>query len=258
MKRKLSSFHGDKKVQLSVVDKVYKWLDVQMRQKSAREIAETIMATRRVIKPSDCVLENEELFTKELDLPAWLFRLMITINHNFSNGFDGLKPTYESKYYERFLFACNVGVDYTLMFHQWEAFVLGEYLPDSVLDESNIKRAVELHEKALHGHEIPRQEWLALHGAVEKTLNTLNDHDSDRKMELLWTANRTVFLSVEEVINPDEHWTSSIDAAVDARYLDVLIGTLEKGNDQKKLRDFKKLLWRDILDDLEDMVRNWK
>ena len=254
---KLNSFHGDQDVQLSAVKHIYEWLDIQMRPRSAREIAEKIFATTKVFEPSDCMLENFELFTKELELPAWLFRLLMTINHNYSNGFDGLKSTYESKFYEQFMFACNVGVDYTLMFHQWEVYMLGDFLPESASGNTNVAKAIELHKQALSGLDIPHDEWVALHVEVEKSINELNDHDDDRLKKFQWTINRVVFLSVEEVINPKEHWTSSVDAAVDVRYLEVINEALANGRDTKKLQDFKKVLWSEVCDDLIDLVRSY-
>ena len=177
----LSAFQGAQKNKEFYVNQVHEWVQNKRIPRSPLEIVNEIFSPRKVFKPSDCILENYELFPEKLGLPLWLSNLLRTINHNNSKEVDGTGKNYELFFYEQFLSACNVGVDYSLMFHKWEIFLLKDMIPQKEKKKIYVKTVIKLHEKSLSGINPDVQEWAEVCSLVEDISNNVDEFTGTTK-----------------------------------------------------------------------------
>lgn len=162
----LSAFHGNQIEKQYYLNEVHEWLQNKMVASSLHRVLP--------FDPSDSVLEDYESYPDKLGLPLWLSNLLCTIHRLNSRHFDfKSEKQYETYFYEQFLSACNVGVDYTQMFHRWEIFLLSELVPESQRNNKSIKTVINLHEKELSGMEYDMNEWLIESEELEIIMNNI-------------------------------------------------------------------------------------
>lgn len=139
----LKSFHGEPKEKQFYLDEVHECLNKEVD----------------IFNPADCILNKYELFPYKLGLPLWLSSLLNVFYFSNAKGTLSKDISYEKYFYEPFLSACNVGVDYTPMLYKWHIFLLTNLIPQNIRENENIKAIIRLHEKALSGTEVTIQEW---------------------------------------------------------------------------------------------------
>lgn len=290
----LLSFHNNKEIKEELLVSTYEWLGMKLNPKSPEEIANGIFSTTREYVPSDCVLENVEDFPSKLGLPFWLGDLLFTINHFNSKDFRGFGKNYEEDFYPSFIKACNVGVDYTLLFHKWEIMLLSKMLPslDVISDYNN--RAISLHTSALRGEKQNRKEWIKLQdeigayfqdidkftgesnevglkelGLFENLANVKNTIDSmglqieatnfrrirESYVKIRRNAARTIFLSIENYLNETPYTTSS-EALIETLFEENVINNARFDGDSAT--EFREKIWNELMQKLLLMIAAWK
>ena len=248
MKNNLKAFQGDFNEKLKHLSRLGKWLKSKQVHKSPAEIAEAIFNPIREFKASDCVIENYSDYQKKLGLPLWLGYLNRTIDHHNSKGFDFRNEGYEYTYYKEFLLACKEGVDYSKMLYPWQLFLLKEFIPGAHSKDNMLNNIIELHENAIVNPDIDVIAWQSAQNKLEKLINEIKEYKS-----VAYKLRRTAFLSVSEVIEIDDLWTSSAEAAADAKTQYIL--DTEPNADENIIR---QKVWKEIMDHLLLMLQKWR
>ncbi|MBK8329334.1 MAG: hypothetical protein IPL09_07665 [Bacteroidetes bacterium] len=171
----LYSFQGKKEIKEELLVSISNWLDLKKKPKSAVEISNELFNPIRTFKSAECVLENYEEFPEKLGLPNWLGNLLCTINHNNSKGFNDSKGNYEHFFYPAFIKACKVGVDYSLMFHEWEIMILAEMLPKQERDKQYILDLIQLHKNSSLQKEKDFHKWTKLQNEIDMLLQNIDE-----------------------------------------------------------------------------------
>jgi hypothetical protein len=248
----LRSFHGDPNEKNHHLKKVKIWLDKYRANYSDSPI---------------CILEEYDSFTEKLGLPMWFSNLLRTINQHNSQASFRSGGKYEDPFYLEILLACNVDVDYSLMFHKWEIFLLTELLPQNDKELDIIKKVIRLHEESQSGNLLNRKEWFE----VRNELNDILDHiykNGKKELEVLGIVSedsiRAAFLSVNEVtVDFENVYTTSAEAIVDANIQDTITSsdtkqalidiTVKLDNEERtRLR-----VWNEIMNKLLVMLKDW-
>jgi len=141
----LKSFHGDHEVKEFYLARV----------RHHREADELIQRTGWENGHGcaiGCTLEefNHKNYPEKIGLPVWLAYTKDAV-------FEGIPKKEAMKFPEQFLSACQVGIDYTLMRHDWVVFLLTEIIPESERKKKYIINIIDLHKKAISGEEIPEK-----------------------------------------------------------------------------------------------------
>ena len=226
------------------------WIKSKEIRRSPIEIAKELFSQVKEFKPSDCFIENYELYPEKLGLPLWIAYLNRTINHHNSKCFDFNVEHYEFYFYKQFLLACNVGVDYSMMLHQWQIFVLTEVVTGKQYEDEHIIQIIELHKSALSSKEIDIQDWINKKNQIG-TINQSINNDLD----LIYHLRRAAFLSIEEVVDIEDIYTSSVEAIADAKMIELLDTGIGSVMSEENLR---KEIWEDIMRNLLLKLKRWK
>ena len=263
---------------------------------SIDEKVEEIFNPIRSYKKSECVLENYNEFPSKLGLPIWLGNLLSTINHYNSKEIYNHNERYEVNFYPAFLKSCKVGVDYSLMFHEWELMLLTEMIPKQEREKKNIIDLIELHRKALSGEKIERKLWIELQKEIEvlmktivesivvskevelKELEILNDLEYSRNNNKIeYRKLHDEYYSFERykksfgqlIWNTGRVAYLSIENFLNHEYSlhissEALVNALveEYINNNKEFNknaedEFRKRVWHELMDRLQVMLINW-
>jgi len=291
---KLSAFHGQNEEKQFYVNEVSEWLKRRM-PRSPFDIAYEINTQVKTYKPSDCILENYEVYPDKLGLPVWLANLFCTIQHYNSKEFDGSENNFEKSFYLQFISACNVGVDYTPMYHKWQLLLLTEFLPPKERENQNIKSVIKLHEKAISGKKLNSNEWLSESNELERIMNGIDEYTGvtdemkqkeknalEKLIPIVGTGStnfkrdhaewcqtmkiRKAFGQVTlcslraaylsiQEAIKKDFAYSSAEAIVDATWEEALITGIATSNNEIEIRH---KIWSEIIDKLLIMLLDWK
>jgi|WetSurMetagenome_2_1015567.scaffolds.fasta_scaffold214546_1 hypothetical protein len=291
---KLSAFHGQNEEKQFYVNEVREWLKRRM-PRSPFDIAREINTQVKTYKPSDCILENYEVYPDKLGLPIWLANLFYTIQHYNSKEFDGSENNFEKSFYLQFLSACNVGVDYTPMYHKWQLRLLTDFLPPKERENQNIKSVIKLHEKAISGKKLNSNEWLSESNELERIMKSIDEYtgvtDEIEQKEKNALEKLIPIVGTESTNFKRDHaewfhlikirkafgqvtWCSlraaylsiqgainkdsefsSAEAILDATWEEALITGIATSNNEIEIR---QKTWKEIIDKLLIMLLDWK
>jgi hypothetical protein len=244
--KKLKAFNGDFNEKLIQLSRLSKWLKAKQAPKSAIEMTNAIFNPIREFKKAECAIEDFRAYPKVLGLPLWLGRLNGTIDHHNSKPFDFKHEGFEYTYYKDFLISCKEGIDYSKMLYRWQLFLLKDFIPGAA-EEELIKEIVGLHEKAAKDVVIEKKEWHSAQMRLKNKLDELKAYES-----AVYPLRRTAYLSVEEVIDIENLWTSSAEAAAEAKIRHLLQSGTEEDKDA-----IKESVWKDIRNQLLKVLREW-
>lgn len=248
MQHSLQAFHGELNEKLQHMAATTGWLETRKKPKSPAEITDAIFNPIREFKEADIAIEDFSGYPEVLGLPLWLGYLNRTIDHHSSSGIDFRNEGYEYTYYPEFLLACRQGVDYTKMLFPWQLFLLKEFIPEPFANDSMLADIIQLHENAAAGELADNDHWRKAQTELEDLLNRLKVYKS-----LSYHLRRTAYLSVEEVMDIENLWTSSAEAAADAKIQYIL--DKDPGAREEQAR---KMVWQEIRVHLLAMLNNWR
>lgn len=285
----LLSFKGKQEIKEKHLVATCDWLNMKNIPRSPEEITKELFNPIRTFNTSDCILEKFEEFPNQLGLPDWLGNLLFTINHHNSNDFSGFGENYEEYFYPAFLKLCNVGVDYSLMFHKWELMILSEMLPKQERDKRYFIELVKLHENALVEKKSEINKWKKLQTEIDNLLNEVDEFTDVpnevglkeiylfenlktsgasyeeayawrrfRKSysQLIRDSGRVAFLSIENYVNREDPWTTSSEALVDALVEENI--NKSKNHDLQSEKEFRRKVWLELMERLLIMLNEWK
>lgn len=246
----LLSFKSNHEIKEKNLATIYGWLNMKKAPKSAQEIAEKILNLNRTYTNPDCFLEDYENFPNNLGLPNWLGNLLFTINHHNSNDFSGFGENYEEYFYPAFLKSCNVGIDYSLMFHKWELMILTDMIPKQERDKKYFHDLIKLHKNALDGKDLESNKWSDLQTKIDNDLQEIEGRT------IRWNSGRTAYLSIENYINKEDPYTTSSEAIVDALITEYINDS--QNFDNKSEQELRKNIWFELMEKLLTMLNEWK
>ena len=245
------AFNNNSKTKKDVLRKIDQWIENKKVPNSPEILVSRISSTERTFEPPDIILEDYKLYPNELGLPLWLAYLNRTIHHHNSNDFyysRGNEYHYEFEYYKKFINSCKVGVDYSNLLYKWQLFIL----KDIVKKIKKIKAfdyTVDLYLKAASNTVISNDLWINAKKEIESELKKYNADSADGTCDLL----RAALLSIDEVINIENLYTSSAEAIVDAKLKHDGFNPKSLGDDVK----IKNNIWKTIMDQLCLYLREW-
>jgi hypothetical protein len=246
----LLSFKSNPKLKEQILASTHDWLNRQKIPKSPEEMAQKIFSVNRTFTVSECLLEDYENFPSNLGLPNWLGNLLFTIHHHNSKDFSLYKENYEEQFYPAFLQACNVGVDYSVMFHKWELMILTDMIPRKERNEKYFHDLIQLHKNAVDGNDLESNKWNELQDEIENLQQNIEPRTT------MWNSGRTAYLSIENHINKEDPYTTSSEALVDA-----LVTEWKDTNenlDSNSEQQFRKETWLEVMKKLVTMLNEWK
>ncbi|MBT3934169.1 MAG: hypothetical protein HOF35_07905, partial [Bacteroidetes bacterium] len=220
------------------------WTEKKLIPKSPTEIAEKLLSNVRVFEQSDCLIENFELYPEKLGLPLWLAFLIRTINHHNSKESSVNQEHSEVAFYKNFLMSCKVGTDYSKLLYKWQIYLLTEIINDVAYYDEHLIPIINLHKKALSGKEVRIKEWNDQKEQLENVMNENKNHS-----DVTYHLRRAAFLSINEVIDIENSWTSSVEAIVDAKMKEI--------NPTEKPKELRQTIWKDIMAELLNYLKNW-
>jgi hypothetical protein len=226
------------------------WLNMKKVPKSAEELAEKIFSLNKTYITPECSLEDYENFPSNLGLPDWLGNLLFTINHHNSDDFSGYRENYEEYFYPAFIKSCNVGIDYSLMFHNWELMILIDMIPEQERDKKYFHDLIKLHKNALDGKDFESNKWNELQAEIDTHLQEIEART------ITWNSARTAYLSIENHINKEDPYTTSSEAIVDALVTEYI--NKNRNFDNKSEQEFRKSIWFELMEKLLIMLKEWK
>ncbi|AUC84923.1 hypothetical protein CW731_06280 [Polaribacter sp. ALD11] len=283
----LLSFNDSQEIKEKYILATQDWLKKKIDPKSAQEIAHELFKTSKTFTSSECVLENYEDFPTNLGLPDWLGNLLFTFNHYNSKSFSGFGENYEEHFYPNFLKSCNVGVDYSLLFHQWELMILTEMLPKQEQSTKYFTELINLHKNALAFKATDHKEWISLQREIDNYLQNVNEFTGVPKKvglkeieifenlqsgkgnhkeaygyrryresygKIIRNSGRVAYLSIENHINKVDPYTTSAEAIVDALVEESINNKVDIVNEQ----EFRKNVWTQLIKRLIVMLKDWK
>lgn len=247
----LLAFSNDENIKKDILRKIDEWIEKKKIPNSPEILVSRILSTERVFDPPDIILEDYELYPKELGLPLWLAYLNRTIHHHNSNDFyysHGHEYHYEFEYYKDFINCCNVGIDYSKLLYKWQLFIL----TDLVKKHKNLKSLdciIDLFSKAALNTTVSIDLWINAQKKIEIELNKYDADSNDGTWDLL----RAAYLSADEIIDIENIYTSSVEAIVDAKLKYDGFNPKKLGNDIK----IKDSIWKTIMNHLLLYLREW-
>lgn len=146
---KLRAFLGSKKVKDKYIERMKEHMRLdQLMQGTGFERAKNRGCA------VGCTLDKYEhtSYTTELGLPVWLAHLEDKI-------FEKLPKEKAMKFPLKFLESVQIGVDYTLMWHDWSIFLLTKIIPKKYVTQKDIKDIINLHKRAAKGGIVTEEEW---------------------------------------------------------------------------------------------------
>jgi hypothetical protein len=252
--QKLSAFHGSARIKESFLKETHDWLEEQSIPRDPYEIATELFGGIRTFNPEEAAtVENYRAYPSRLGLPSWLASVVLTLQHHYSNE-AFRSETFEESFFIPFLSACTVGVDYTPMFHQWEAFLLTKYLPETQKQNPHIKKVISLHEQSLSCAHVPREAWVEASEALERALDE-EDEFKNASYKIKWNSMRAAYLSALSFVEEDDEGLTATESMADVLQHSVLLTDSEAKN---FTRTHEYSMWQDIVDALLEKLSQWK
>lgn len=172
--QKLEAFHGNNSEKEACLRETYLWIEKSKKPKSTWEIVSAINSQYRIQAPAGCLLEDFNNYVINLGLPLWIGHLMSIINHHNSTEFNSSDNNYEEQFYPKFISACKTGKDYSLMFHQWEIFLLSEMLPENERQKHYFLELIEMHKDSLLGNLQDINKWVKMFEELDSVMNHIH------------------------------------------------------------------------------------
>ena len=292
----LLSFKNNSEVKEKIIASTYEWLNMNKEPKSAEEKAKEIFESSITNVSSKCILEDYENYPERLGFPLWLGNLMLTFNRHIFADFSGVYDNFKEYFYPAFLKACNVGIDYSLMFHEWELMILTEMLPLQERNKDYFLNLIDLHKNELAGKNSDINKWFELQINIDKILQDIDEftnvpediklkeirlfddlRDTEKRKinhtelhnkafsfrryrnsfsKIIWNSGRVAFLSVENFVNKENPYTTSSEALTDALWEEYI--NKNKPSNFKFEEEFRDRTWYELTEKLLKMLRDRK
>ena len=250
--KKLSAFHGSARIKESFLKETQDWLEEQSLPRDPHEWAAELLSGIRTFNPDEAAtVENYRAYPSKLGLPTWLASVVLTLQHHYSNE-AFRSETFEESFFIPFLSACAIGVDYTPMFHQWETFLLTQYLPETQKQNPHIQKVIELHKQSLAGVAVPRNAWVEANEALE---SALEGESKSASYEINWNSMRAAYLSSLSFVEDDDEGLTATESMADVLRHGELLTNYDAKNFEKT---HEYPMWQEIVDSLLKMLREWK